>query len=163
MLKKIISGGQTGVDRAALDIAIKLNIDCGGWCPKSRIDERDIIPMYYTSLVEIDGEFDNDQDNFNARTIRNILDSDGTLIIVPCWPLPSDLKDGTILTLTKLKEQTKAYHVLNIENPDVTDCINWMIETSIETLNIAGPRESSCPGIRALTTSLLEELLSSYQ
>jgi len=74
MLKKIISGGQTGADRAALDVAIKLGIPHAGWVPKGRIAENGTIPNRY-HLREMP------TDSYEARTEQNVIDSDGTLII----------------------------------------------------------------------------------
>ena len=153
-----VSGGQTGVDRAALDAAIRLDIEYGGWCPKGRLDEKGIIPSEYSCLTEIEGTFTSDQDNFNARTVKNIIDSDGTIIIVPSWPLPENIKDGTILTIEEISRQDIPYYIINIENYDLNDCINWIRESGIEVLNVAGPRESNSLGIYSISESLLEEL-----
>jgi hypothetical protein len=98
MLQKIISGAQTGVDRAALDAAISLDIEYSGWCPKGRLDETGKIPEKYSNIKEISGEFENDQQNYNARTRKNIEDSDATLVIAPEIPLLKEIKDGTLLT-----------------------------------------------------------------
>lgn len=159
MIKKIVSGGQTGVDRAALDAAIRLGMEYGGWCPKGRLDEKGVIPSEYSCLTEIEGDFTRDQDNFDARTVKNIIDSDGTLIIVPSWPLPENIKDGTILTIEEIKRQDKPYYILNIEDRNISDCNNWIVELEIETLNIAGPRESIAPGIYDISLTLIETSL----
>jgi hypothetical protein len=74
MIKKIISGGQTGADRAALDVAIKLSIPHGGWIPTSRKAEDGILPEIY-GLKEMPTA------SYPARTEQNVIDSDGTLII----------------------------------------------------------------------------------
>ena len=74
MIKKIISGGQTGVDRAALDAALELGIEVGGWCPKGRLAEDGTVPDKYP-LKEMD------TNAYPARTEQNVIDSDGTLII----------------------------------------------------------------------------------
>ena len=162
-LRKILSGGQTGVDRAALDVAVKLDVAYGGWCPKGRLDEKGVIPSKYSCLTEIEGNFICDQDNFNARTVKNIIDSNGTLIIVPSWPLPENIKDGTILTIEEIRRQDKPYYILNIENHYLNDCINWIREFEIGVLNVAGPRASNSPGIYSVSASLLEELFLSYR
>ncbi len=74
MIRKIISGGQTGVDRSALDFCLQNNIECGGWCPKDRIAEDGMIPLKYPlkETTEVDSIF---------RTHKNIIEADGTLII----------------------------------------------------------------------------------
>src|SRR5204863_8389223 len=71
---KIISGGQTGVDRAALDVALKHGIDCGGWCPAGRLDEFGRIPDRYP-VRELQAG------SFTERTMQNVKDSDGTVVI----------------------------------------------------------------------------------
>src|SRR2546421_8166748 len=72
----ILSGGQTGVDRAALDVALKHGIDCGGWCPAGRRDEFGRVPDKYP-LRELE------TGGFTERTLQNVKDSDGTVIIHP--------------------------------------------------------------------------------
>jgi predicted Rossmann-fold nucleotide-binding protein len=71
---KIISGGQTGVDRAALDVALRHGIECGGWCPAGRLDEFGKIPDHYP-VQELQGG------GFTERTLQNVKDSDGTVVI----------------------------------------------------------------------------------
>ena len=89
MVHKIISGGQTGVDRAALDVAIELGLQHGGWCPKGRKAELgEIIPFKY-SLKETQSSF------FSERTILNLCQSDGTLVITNRYPL--EVNDGTVV------------------------------------------------------------------
>lgn len=86
IVNKIVSGGQTGVDRAGLDVAIQLGIDHGGWCPKGRRAEDGRIPGCY-QLAEADS------DEYAFRTERNVVDSDGTLIL-----FFATLRGGTELT-----------------------------------------------------------------
>ena len=74
MLKKVVSGGQTGVDRAGLDAAIDADIPVGGYCPKGRIAEDGIIPDCYP-LIEIETS------SYTSRTAKNVVESDGTLIV----------------------------------------------------------------------------------
>lgn len=105
------------------------------------------------------GEFKNDKDNYDARTRKNIEDSDGTLIIVPLIPLPEKIKDGTLLTIEYVKKQRKPYLVIGLSKSITinSDLIaNWVKENQINTLNIGGPRESTCPGIYQSSLALLE-------
>jgi predicted Rossmann-fold nucleotide-binding protein len=74
LIKRIISGGQTGVDRAALDVALELGIPCGGWCPKGRLAEDGSIDLRYP-LKETNSS------EYRERTEKNVEDSDGTLIL----------------------------------------------------------------------------------
>lgn len=162
MIEKIISGGQTGVDRAALDVAIDLNLPYGGWCPNGRLDENGVIPNKYHGLIEITGFFDQEKDNYDARTKLNIRDSDGTLILVPSLPLEAKIKDGTLLTMSEVSAKNKPFLVVDLSKSvedNLHDLLTWMEEnSSIRTINIAGPRESNSPGIYSASYHLLSEL-----
>src|SRR5688572_80983 len=96
MLNKIISGGQTGADQAALDFALEHGIPHGGWCPKGRLSEDGCIPEKY-QLREMP------TDAYPARTEKNVLDSDGTVII----SISPRLSRGSLLTLKKAQEHGK--------------------------------------------------------
>ena len=135
--QKIISGGQTGVDRAALDVALTAGVRTGGWCPNGRIAEDGILPECYI-LKETP------QKRYSQRTEWNVRDSDGTLILST-----GPLTGGTAFTLKVAKRLKKPCLVININDFENRgdDVFNWIKEYSIETLNIAGPRETSCPGI----------------
>jgi len=163
MINKIVSGGQTGVDRAALDAAMSVNIEYGGWCPKDRLDENGKIPEKYKNLTEISGEFKNDKENYDARTKRNIKDSDATLIIAPKIPLPQEIKDGTLLTIEEVVNQKRPYLIIDLSKSIDTNSelvTHWVKENKISTLNIAGPRESTCPGIYQSSLELLLLLIA---
>jgi len=140
MMKKIVSGGQTGVDRAALDAAIKLHIPHGGWCPKGRLAEKNTtIPNRYLL-------WETKSSKFSERTKLNIRDSDGTLIIVPQTPI--HVTDGTVLTIDEVRLRKKPFLIVDLSNPLSKNKIaNWINKNNIKTLNIAGPRESQSPGI----------------
>lgn len=151
MIEKIISGGQTGVDRAALDIAIDLNIPHGGWCPKDRLSETGAIPNHY-SLQETASK------DYSERTKLNIRDSDGTLVVVPTFPL--QVTDGTVLTLQELEEKNKPFFIVDISKGFDRDQFNsWVQQNNIKILNVAGPRESQSPGIYEKSKELLPGLL----
>lgn len=152
MLEKIISGGQTGVDRAALDVAIKYAIPHGGWCPKGRLSEEAFpIPSQYL-LKETDSE------DASVRTKYNIRDNDGTLIIVPTNP-PA-VTDGTILTLEEVKASDKPYFIIALsKGHDNGAILEWLITNNIKRLNVAGPRESQCLGIYDKSVALLKGLI----
>ena len=160
MIEKIISGGQTGVDRAALDAAIALNIPYGGSCPKGRIDENGIIPKEYDALTEISGEFKTEKENYDTRTKYNIRDSHGTLILVPT--LPSNIKDGTAVTIEEVEKQNKPHLKIDLSKSleNNTDfIISWIKTHHIKILNIAGPRESNSKGIYKTSLELLKNVL----
>jgi Circularly permutated YpsA SLOG family len=136
MIEKLVSGGQTGVDRAALDVALELGLPCGGWCPRGRkaedgpIDER--YPLRETDSAE-----------YPPRTEANVRDSDATLILKA-----GKMDRGTALTLRLAQGLGKPCRVLDLaENPDPAEVLRWVEENSVRVLNVAGPRESSQPGI----------------
>lgn len=152
---KIISGGQTGVDRAALDVAIALDIPHGGWCPKGRLAENNTtIPLEY-NLQETDSA------DFEERTKFNIRDSDATLIIIPV--IPNNASDGTQLTINEVTRCKKPFLIIGLNKAfNFDEILIWIIENKITTLNIAGPRESNAPGIYQETFKILKKLFMRY-
>ena len=149
-IKKIISGGQTGVDRAALDFALENMIDCGGYCPKGRRAEDGVInpkyPLTETRTIE-----------YAERTEMNVVYSDATLLIMRS----KILAGGSKLTFELTHKYNKALLILNLNHTLRTNkrkFKNWTAENHIETLNIAGPRESTEPGIYAETIELLTQM-----
>ena len=155
MIDKIVSGGQTGVDQAGLLIANELKIPLGGWCPKGGLDEDGTcILKIYPSLKET-ATTDPDE-----RTKLNIRDSDGTLIIVPCLPLPEKIQDGTRLTIADAERQRKPFLIISLIDREhaVDEIREWISRESIRVLNIAGPRESNSPGIHSQACDLFREL-----
>src|SRR5579864_1830463 len=148
LIDKIISGGQTGVDRAALDVALELGLPCGGWCPKGRRAEGGPIPERYP-LQE------NDSTSYPARTRMNVRDSDGTLIITRGKP-----DRGTGLTLALAQRYKKPHLVVDLDKPPkVAEVRKWFRSNRIRILNVAGPRESSVNGIYGLASKFLEKVL----
>lgn len=132
--QKIISGGQTGVDRGALDACISLKFPCGGWCPKGRLAEDGEIPLHYP-LKETQST------TYAFRTKMNVSDSDGTLIL-----FEKNLTGGTLLTKQFAESLGKPYYCLaysTIETRQhIVEIIKWMKKNSIFVLNLAGPRQS---------------------
>lgn len=153
VIQKIISGGQTGVDRAALDVAIELKIPHGGWCPKGRLAELGIIIPKKYLLKETK------TNNFEERTKLNIRDSDGTLILVPKTPV--SITDGTVLTIEEVKTKNKPYLIIDLsaKTPNKT-ILKWLSNNNIKVLNIAGPRESQSPGIYAKSLKFLKQIIT---
>ena len=148
-LDKIISGGQTGVDRAALDAALELGIPCGGWCPKGRRAEDGIIPLRYP-LEETSSP------DYPQRTEFNIQDSDGTLILA--WGPPLG---GTLLTLKLARKHHKPYQLIDLsEGGDAMRVRDWIKRSAVQILNVAGPRESEAPGIHARALNFLRQIFS---
>ena len=152
MLKKIVSGGQTGVDRAALDIALRLGIACGGWVPKGRLAEDGTIPSHYR-MQEMP------TDDYAARTEKNVCDSDGTLLISRGRPT-----GGTDYTRKMaLKHGKQLLHIdltLGQQWSDAGSLIaSWIEMNRIETLNVAGPRASNDPTIYMDTINIMTHAL----
>jgi hypothetical protein len=149
LVEKIISGGQTGVDRAALDMALELGIPCGGWCPKDRKSEDGPIPQRYP-LRETGSA------SYPVRTAKNMQDSDGTLVLTMGSPM-----GGTALTIKLAKEKRKPFLVFDPkkEKGDPLFIGNWILTNQIKILNIAGPRESECPGVYHQASGFLRALL----
>jgi len=147
-IKEIKSGGQTGVDRAALDWAIEHNIPHGGWCPKGRLAEDGVIDLKY-NLKETP------LSTYEERTELNVKDSDATVIFSI---LPS-LKKGSMWTLSCAKKYKKPWiHLLlsNINDPVICSQLFLFLQKhNVKSLNIAGSRESEEPGAGNIVKQLL--------
>lgn len=151
MIEKIISGGQTGADQAALDAAIKLGIPHGGWIPKGRMTEDGPLPDKY-HLIEMPTK------SYPARTKKNIKESDGTLILSH-----GRLTGGSEYTRKMaLKYGRPMVHIdLSSVTPfDSAVLINdWIVEYDIKVMNVAGPRASKDSKIYQSTVDIIESVL----
>lgn len=147
----IISGGQTGVDRAALDAALAANVPCGGWCPRGRKAEDGRIPDRYP-LREMESP------DYRARTIRNVLQSDGTLIIYF-----DRLTGGTRLTADSCIQHHVPHLLINGSAVEVSEAAGkvaaFVNENDIKVLNVAGPRASNHAHAYDYTFDLIGRLL----
>jgi len=151
-IEKIISGGQTGVDRAALDWAINVGVQHGGWCPKGRLAEDGRIPSYY-DLTETPS------DDYAIRTEWNVRDSDATIIM----SLHCSLSGGTELTQMLAVALGKPWmHVVADSGIDqaTKQVRDFLSEYSVKSLNVAGPRESEEPGVGRFAMDILSRLLT---
>lgn len=136
MIERLISGGQTGVDRAALDVALELGIPCGGWCPRGRRAEDGRIPARFP-VEECTSR------NYAVRTRLNVEASDGTLILSR-----GRLTGGTALTESTARQLGKPWLVIDlVAEFDARPVEEWIVENRIRILNVAGPRESQQAGI----------------
>jgi hypothetical protein len=145
----LISGGQTGVDRGALDAALELGIPHGGWCPRGRLAEDGRIPDRY-QLRETDST------DYAVRTQQNVVQSNATLILCR-----GRISGGTELTLRLAQQHGRPNLVVDLEQPpDTAKVRRWLGEHGVETLNVAGPRESQSPGIRVAAHEFLVRVLS---
>ena len=148
-LIKIVSGGQTGVDRGALDAAIALGISHGGWCPRGRLAEDGLIPRKYQLREHSSPEY-------RVRTEQNVVDSDGTLILYR-----GHLRGGTELTFRVAAKHGRPCHLVNLEeSSDPKTVQGWLADGVIKVLNVAGPRESSEPGIWKQSREFVHAMLS---
>jgi Circularly permutated YpsA SLOG family len=145
-VKKIISGGQTGVDQAALNAAITLKLKFGGWCPPGKVCEAGKIPDYY-HLKETPEERSKDAPDVprSLRTEWNVRDSDATLVFMPPDLEGDKGTDWTIQCAIKYKRK------FLIVDPDAKDAVNiiveWLMTNKIIVLNVAGPSKNTVKGI----------------
>jgi hypothetical protein len=149
---RIVSGGQTGVDRAALDVALELGLPCGGWCPKGRrAEDGPIDPRY--PLAETP------TDEYPQRTEWNVRDSDGTLVLTLGRP-----DRGTALTVALARRLGKPCRVVDLsKRTAVSATLRWARRHQVRVLNVAGSRESRSPGIHQRATRYLRRLLAEEQ
>lgn len=152
-LQKIISGGQTGVDRAALDAALMLDFPCGGWCPEGRRAEDGRIPDHYP-LRELAG-------GYRRRTLQNVIASDATAVIYF-----AELDGGTELTVAACVRKLRPYRLINGEDISARRgalmLSEWVAGHAVGTLNVAGPRLSKSPKAYAYTYELISIFLADY-
>ncbi len=150
MIQKIVSGGQTGVDRAALEWALDHHLDCGGWCPAGRKAEDGIIDSRFP-LRETPSE------GYDQRTEYNVRDSDGTVILL----LGSNLTGGTALTQKIASSWNRPCLILSKSTTDspAEKLKDFIDHNRIETLNIAGPRESGEPGVGDFVRRILDQAI----
>jgi hypothetical protein len=154
MIKKIVSGGQTGADRAALDVAIELGILHGGWIPKGRKTEDGRLPDEYRLLetTSID---------YSQRTELNVVDSDGTLIVSH-----GELTGGSSLTQELARKHRQPCLHIDLDytgNSKAAEIIgSWLDVRAIKTLNVAGPRASRDQKIYEATRELLRAVIRRY-
>jgi hypothetical protein len=151
MLEKIISGGQTGADRAALDAALASEFPTGGSCPVGRMAEDGPIDPSYL-LTEIGG-------GYRARTKKNVEDSDGTVIFYDCY-----LQGGTEQTVAFCIKAGKPYKLIDIDlvNIDIAanKTLQFVSDHKIKVLNVAGPRLSGCPAIYDFVKNTIKVVIS---
>ena len=148
LLVRIVSGGQTGVDRGALDAAIEAGVAHGGWCPRDRRAEDGRVPERYR-LTEVEAH------DYAVRTERNVVDSDATLVLAVGRP-----RDGTALTCRLAREHGKPCLVVDLEHPVAPEEVRgWIAAAGVRVLNVAGPRESSYPGVQERAADFMRRVL----
>jgi hypothetical protein len=144
---RVVSGGQTGVDRAALDAARAAGLGVGGWCPRGRrAEDGPIDPSY--PLEETPGE------DYAERTLWNVRDSDGTLVLTRGRP-----SGGTAFTIAAARRTRRPLLVLDLaDGPDPREVARWLGAAGVGVVNVAGPRESQRPGIGEEARAFLAEV-----
>ncbi len=156
VLLKIVSGGQTGIDRLALDLAIELGFEHGGWCPAGRRAEDGVIPDRY-QLCPTDSR------NYAVRTEENICHSDATMIFHS-----GKISGGTELTIKLAKKHNKPLLVFDQSQllaPLISAAelgLQWLLDNQVKSLNVAGPRQSSSPELPGQVYPFLKSLLLRY-
>ena len=150
LIGKIVSGGQTGADRAALDWAIAQRIPHGGWCPAGRkAEDGAISSRYQLKEMPCNG-------GYLKRTKSNVRDSDGTLIL----SLDVELTGGSLQTQVFADKLSKpCLHLY----PDMNWSVllgEWIAQNEIKVLNVAGPRASGASGIERFVTQVLDTILT---
>ena len=150
---KIISGGQTGVDRAALDVALRHGIESGGWCPAERLDEFGKIPDHYP-IQELQGS------SFTERTLQNVKDSDGTIVVYP-----GKLEGGTEQTVRFCIELKRPHELIDASKISTEGAVkligDFVDKNKINILNLAGPRQSEWPEGYDYASRVLDIFLTS--
>jgi hypothetical protein len=151
VLSKIISGGQTGADRAALDWAIGRGIQHGGWCPKGRKAEDGVIDPRY-NLTETPSE------DYSQRTEWNVRDADGTAV----FSVRRELRGGSLLTVEIAAQYNKPVIHLCAQDEGTNharELRSFIEEYGISALNVAGPREADEPGVYRFVSRVLDQAL----
>jgi hypothetical protein len=150
LIERIVSGGQTGADRAALDWAIAHGVPHGGWCPAGRVAEGGVIPPRYELTEMPDGG------GYRQRTKANVRDSDATLIV----SMAPELTGGSRETMLFAQRLAKPWLHLHPGMDWRSALQTWIDATAISTLNVAGPRASDAPDIGSFTVEVLDALVA---
>ena len=150
LLEKIVSGGQTGADRAALDFAIEHGIPHGGWCPKGRKSEDGPIDLRY-QLKETPSS------GYAQRTEWNVRDSDGTVVFSIAPQLAGGSKKAENFAR---RHHRPILHLWRDSGPPFPEValLQFILDQDVKVLNVAGPRASEEPEIAAFVTQVLEKV-----
>ena len=150
-LARVVSGGQTGVDRAALDAARALGIGIGGWCPRGRVAEDGVIPEVYPLCETTSADV-------AQRTEWNVRDSDATLVLHR-----AALSGGTATTVEHARRLGRPLLVRDLDTPiDPAEVVTWLVANQVRVLNCAGPRASEAPEIEAQARQVLTAIFARW-
>jgi len=151
---RVVSGGQTGVDRGALDAALELGVPCGGWCPAGRLAEDGVIPARYP-VTELRGA------GYAERTYKNVEDSDGTLIVTF-----GPASGGTAHTIEVCERLARPHLIVDAASTMLEEAasraVRFVTEEGVAQLNVAGPRASGEPRAHEYAYSLVRELYREF-
>lgn len=160
-IAKIVSGGQTGVDRGALAAALRLGFPYGGMIPKGRKAEDGVVPTEFTAMTELES------DDYRLRTRWNAEHSDATLLLA----FSPKIEGGTKRTQQYCLNARKPFFIDNPSAPAVSkgglEVLAWLDKVCRKNggapivLNVAGPRESKSPGIEQATADYVSRLIDS--
>ncbi|RNC80104.1 MAG: molybdenum cofactor carrier [Balneola sp.] len=156
-IKRVLSGGQTGTDQAALQAAIDIGIEHGGWCPPGRISEEGKIPEHF-NLTETPEDKDSSAPKIpcSQRTIWNVRDADATIIFLP----DKRFDIGTHLSIHASKKMNKNFLVVDpYQSNTLKQIKKWLNSLDGDILNVSGPKESKYPGIYKKIYSVIKEVL----
>lgn len=158
-IRKIISGGQSGVDQAAIKAALDLGFEIGGWCPPGRVCDSGLIsPEFPLKETETERSQDAPDVPRSLRTERNVRDADATLIIQPSAMEPGPGSKWTIQCATNYR---KPFLMVDPYAENALYLIEaWLQKNHIQTLNVAGPSERQCPGIFRVSYPIMTKALN---
>ena len=159
-LGKVLSGGQTGVDQAALRAAMECGVEVGGWCPPGRGCEDGVIPPQFP-LKETDRDRSQSAPDVprSQRTEWNVRDSDGTLVILTGNRSGNPVSPGTDWTIECAARYNRPLLICDVSDPEAKKMVQrWVAAHSISTLNVAGPSEGTAPGIGEHAYALLRRV-----
>jgi hypothetical protein len=156
-VKKIVSGGQTGVDQAALRVGLALGIEIGGWCPLGRACEDGVIPAEFPlqPTPRDRSELAPDLPR-SLRTEWNVRDSDGTLVL---HDHKAGVDPGSRFAIEVAQKVDRPILVLALQTTELAIVHRWLAGKEIQILNVSGPSEGAIPGIGALAESILTNIL----
>lgn len=151
----VVSGGQTGADRAGLDVALSIGLPIGGFVPAGRRTEDGALPDSYEGMTETRSA------SYTERTVLNVRHSNATLL----FHFEDEISGGTALTLKAAKKwgrpclSVQLHPELHPSDDRVKEVRSWLRRRKVQVLNVAGPRESEAPGIHAQTSAFLLRVL----
>lgn len=152
MVERVVSGGQTGADRAALDVALELGLEIGGWIPRGRRAEDGVVPDRYGGMIEADS------DAYEIRTKLNVRDSDATAVF--CFGAPAG---GSALTVSFATSMARPLLLIDLDRCDTVDAValmrEWLDQNRPRVLNVAGPRASESRQVGAAVARVLYDAL----